>query len=651
MRRIAALPLTLLLLSTITAAQDGVAQGSAALPDASYQGRPRYPEGLLALRASYGITKYIGEFTDHTVGRSGNVSAIYSIFPELGIGLEAEFGRASYIRREMRDMTFTYHYQFGTENMVDRSTTYSSYHLELQFNFFPRQWLNSYFLLGAGATLFDPLDYEQEKTTYRPKGEHPATFSLPAGLGVDVFITRALAVSAQLRGVLLFRDDFDAFASGDIAAYYSQTVGAPMPEAVTAEGNDMYLGLGLGLRYFLFEDDDLDDDLLRNEEEEIIGTNPYDRDSDDDGLSDYEEVRVYNSDPRLKDTDADGLDDYVEVMKYRSDPRNPDSDGDGLRDGDEVTVRNTLPNDADTDDDGIPDGQEVRLSIDPRVVDTDRDFLSDSLEVLVYSTDPLVPDTDGDGLTDFEEVMSYGTDPHKPDTDGDGLTDFEEVATTKTSPLRADTDGDTLSDYDELRRIGTNPLRRDTDDDTFADNVDRCPLHAETFNGFQDADGCPDGQGAGAVAQAGPPAQPGEGGYRSRNSEESVSTVDTVVIREGGIITLFGVNFEVDKDIIRPESIPILEEDAKLFYDYPELIVEIRGHTDSDASDEYNMDLSLRRATAVRTFMLAKGVAGERMTVKAFGERMPVASNDTVFGKARNRRIEFYIVKKGERRK
>ena len=76
---------------------------------------------------------------------------------------------------------------------------------------------------------------------------------------------------------------------------------------------------------------------------------------------------------------------------------------------------------------------------------------------------------------------------------------------------------------------------------------------------------------------------------------------------------------------------------------YPNTNIEIQGHTDSRGTDEYNMGLSLRRANAVRDYLLSQGIVGTRMTTRGFGESAPAYSNDTPEGMAQNRRVEFLI--------
>jgi outer membrane protein OmpA-like peptidoglycan-associated protein len=86
-----------------------------------------------------------------------------------------------------------------------------------------------------------------------------------------------------------------------------------------------------------------------------------------------------------------------------------------------------------------------------------------------------------------------------------------------------------------------------------------------------------------------------------------------------------------------------LDHLAKILLDNPNTNIEIQGHTDSRGTEEYNMGLSLRRAGAVKDYLILQGVDPSRLTVKGFGETAPAYSNDTPEGMAKNRRVEFLI--------
>jgi outer membrane protein OmpA-like peptidoglycan-associated protein len=113
-------------------------------------------------------------------------------------------------------------------------------------------------------------------------------------------------------------------------------------------------------------------------------------------------------------------------------------------------------------------------------------------------------------------------------------------------------------------------------------------------------------------------------------------------------IVLRGVHFEFDKATLLVDSYPILERVYKFLKENPELKVEIGGHTDWIASEEYNLELSLRRANAVRDYLIMHGIDPDRLTAKGYGESQPIADNTTEEGRALNRRIELKILEGGE---
>ena len=113
------------------------------------------------------------------------------------------------------------------------------------------------------------------------------------------------------------------------------------------------------------------------------------------------------------------------------------------------------------------------------------------------------------------------------------------------------------------------------------------------------------------------------------------------LMTDGKLVT-YGIYFDVNKDVVKPESYGTLKEIAAILNEVPDVKVKIVGHTDSDGDDVKNMDLSKRRATSVKA-ELAKsfGVNAERLTIDGMGESQPVAPNDTPVNKALNRRVEF----------
>ncbi len=107
------------------------------------------------------------------------------------------------------------------------------------------------------------------------------------------------------------------------------------------------------------------------------------------------------------------------------------------------------------------------------------------------------------------------------------------------------------------------------------------------------------------------------------------------------VIVLHGVNFHTDSDKLTDDSIVILDGVSTTLKLYPDLKLEVSGHTDSVAEDDYNKHLSQRRAERVREYLISKGATAGNLTAKGYGEERPIASNETTEGKALNRRVEL----------
>lgn len=108
-------------------------------------------------------------------------------------------------------------------------------------------------------------------------------------------------------------------------------------------------------------------------------------------------------------------------------------------------------------------------------------------------------------------------------------------------------------------------------------------------------------------------------------------------------LSLQVINFELDKAFIPDVNKPYLDRAAKLITEVPNMELMIIGHTDKQASNAYNMELSQERAEAVKEYLVSKGVDASKLTTKGMGETDPVATNATEQGRFRNRRIEFTV--------
>jgi OOP family OmpA-OmpF porin len=134
-----------------------------------------------------------------------------------------------------------------------------------------------------------------------------------------------------------------------------------------------------------------------------------------------------------------------------------------------------------------------------------------------------------------------------------------------------------------------------------------------------------------------------DGAAMVSNIRIAVGAPDTrnKLMTEGKLVT-YGIYFDVNKDVVKPESYGTLKGIADILNEVPDVKVKIVGHTDSDGQDAANLDLSKRRAASVKN-ELAKsfGVNADRLETDGMGESQPVVPNDTPVNKALNRRVEF----------
>lgn len=258
-------------------------------------------------------------------------------------------------------------------------------------------------------------------------------------------------------------------------------------------------------------------------------------------------------------------------------------------------------------------------------------------KVLIARQECIDDDNDGicadvdrcpDQPEDFDGFEDEDGCPDEQDLDGDGITDNYDMC-----PVDPE-DSDRYQDNDGCPD-------EDNDLDGVLDNDDRCPLEAEDPDGFQDEDGCPDNDNDNDQFSDLQDFCPNTPGIQQDEEPGCPRRYAGVVIRTDRIVINQQIHFEFDKAIIRPDSFGILDTVSQVLIDYPNITVEIQGHTDSQGPDDYNYWLSHDRAKAVMDYIINKGIDSSRLRFQGYGETCPIASNRTAEGRAQNRRVEF----------
>ncbi len=306
----------------------------------------------------------------------------------------------------------------------------------------------------------------------------------------------------------------------------------------------------------------------------------------------------------------------------------------------------------DSDNDGIIDKEDLCPNIPGLIAfngcpDSDNDGIEDSKDRCPNSFGALeymgCPDSDKDGVIDLDDTCPSIAGLSKfdgcPDTDGDEIPDIRDECPNEVGPssnngcpLILDADGDGFNDdVDNCPNVfGIISGCPDTDKDGVIDQDDACPTLFGTLNG------CPDSDGDGIADHQ--DACPLEAGIASNSGcpQKGVSRSD--------IINDFYINdiyFDTNQSVIKSESRFRIEEVLAFSRQFPEAKFIITGHTDNRNSDNYNLNLSERRAKRVYESLVKAGVNPSKLTIEYKGEHEPATSNLSEEEMKKNRRVEI----------
>jgi outer membrane protein OmpA-like peptidoglycan-associated protein len=286
---------------------------------------------------------------------------------------------------------------------------------------------------------------------------------------------------------------------------------------------------------------------------------------------------------------------YTLGWEKKGKPR--DSDNDSIPD-----ITDNCPTEAE-DFDGFKDGDGC-----PEI-DNDNDGILDSLDNCALEAEDVDGFEDGDGCPDF-------------DNDGDSILDSVDNCPESMEDIDGFDDGDGCPEFDN-------------DSDSIPDSLDQCPNAPEDFDGFQDENGCPDFDNdedsiADTVDQC-PNVKGTENGHGCPEAME--------ISRDG--LVLKGVTFAPGRAILKSSSYDVLDEVIESLKSWPEVTLEIQGHTDATGSRSTNLRISRERANTVRRYLIEAGIASSRLVAKGYGPDKPLADNSTADGRRMNRRVEL----------
>jgi OmpA-OmpF porin, OOP family len=327
------------------------------------------------------------------------------------------------------------------------------------------------------------------------------------------------------------------------------------------------------------------------------------------------------------------------TMKKDSSLAKPDTDNDGIID--ELDLCPNIPGlpqfagCPDTDGDGVPDKE---------------DNCPDIAGIIAFKG---CPDTDEDGIPDTEDECPNlkGTAANKgcpdKDSDGDGVPDKDDKCPDKSGPKEMggcpDSDGDGVPDHEDkcpnvpgLKSNAGCPEspKKDSDKDGVPDDMDECPFTP----GLASMKGCPDTDGDGVMDKFDNcPTIPGPASNKGCPEIEKAD-------RETLDFAMRAVQFDLGRATLKVESFTILDKVARIMKKYPDYNLAIGGHTDNTGSDQFNLDLSERRAKVCYEYLISQGINVSRLSYAGYGSTRPISSNSNETGRYLNRRVEFNLI-------
>ncbi len=392
---------------------------------------------------------------------------------------------------------------------------------------------------------------------------------------------------------------------------------ASMPSMVEPGGQLTYgplLTFGFGIGYRIFPSVDIDAEIYGTQVLSEFGTEGALSLEAIGGLKIFVERNSYLVVSAGAGLPTSGFQaaDFRAMVGFIFEPTIGDRDGDGLRDDVDRCLDEPEDRDDYDDEDGCPEP------------DNDRDGILD-----VDDSCPLIPE-DRDGDADDDGCPEGSED----DRDGDGILDSVDECPDDPE------DRDDFQDQDGCPEV-------DNDQDGIFDEADLCRNDPEDRDGFEDDNGCPDPDNDTDLILDVDDQCPNEPETKNgEQDEDGCPDQGSVVVLGDEVMLLEKIQFETDSAEIKPESFPLLDKIAATLNGNPQLeYIEVQGHADERAADDYNIRLTRDRAASVVEALVNRGVAANRLRSAGYGERCPDNVAHTPVAWEQNRRVEFKILR------
>ena len=549
-------------------------------------------KSYLYFQPNAGVSQYFGDLNKEDYY---NQNPRFAFGAVLGYRLSPVFGfRGQFMKTNLYSER-TDQNRLLNSNLRDAALHFTVNINEVFAQYNEKRFFNFYLFSGAGLTIFkSTLETISPSEVINQHTDWQTDFFIPLGAGASFRISHSVTLNLEYGDHMTFNSDALDFSEG-------------------IKKNDHYSYASIGLQVKLAAKD-RDNDGIKDKRDacpDIPGMVKLAGcpDMDNDGVADKDDACPdIAGDPEFNgcpDSDGDGTIDSEDACPFAAGKKElrgcPDMDNDSVADKydkcPDVPGKKELAGCPDRDNDGI----------------ADKDDLCPDIKGIASLAG--CPDTDGDGIPDSEDSCIYETGKKElhgcPDLDNDSIADKY----------------DRCPDVPGKKELAGCP---DRDNDGIADNDDACP----DSKGLAKFEGCPDTDGDGIP-----------------DNKDNCPTVAGVAANNGCLVKTKGlllaktVYFNQNENVVIDKNTNDLNGVVAFMNKHPEATITVSGYADDNGSEQYNYRLSLERMDNVINYLKKKGMKSSKIKRNFFGYTKPISNDNSVKGRALNRRVEIRITK------